>query len=187
MKCKEEILNSSKNLVTSLRGDLQLNSRLLTTMEERSFKIQWALHRPQRRRGIRWPISRTNSIVMVDQTCLREAVHQLEGLFQVFLRNLHPSESTTELGFATFEKRLVSICFGNRHEVAKATEMFRELGNAYQPSLRNEKKLKKQRKRIEKLQQDQRLTDQASLKDKHEELNLIVPRFRRNSKHLNKH
>ena len=53
MKCKEEILEFLEELGHFTEGDLQLNSRLPTTMGERLYKIKWALHRPQRRRGIR--------------------------------------------------------------------------------------------------------------------------------------
>ena len=121
-------------------------------------------------------ITRTNSIVMVDQTCLREAVHRLGGTVSgISSKSASIRINNKNWALQRLKNGSFQFSSANRHEVAKATEMFRELGNAYQAIIKERKEAEeRERKRIAKLQEDlQRLTDQASFEGiKHEELEL---------------
>jgi len=113
---------------------------------------------------------------MVDQNCLTEAVHRLGGtIAKITATSANFLMNNKVWALQRLKNGSFQFSSENRQEVAQATKMFNELGNAYQAILKERKEAEeRERKRIAKLQQDlQRLTEQASFEGiKHEELEL---------------
>ena len=119
-------------------------------------------------------ITRTSNIVMVDQTCLNEAIARIGATATKNGANLNVRYN----GNVWKIQRKVNGSYYCRVEQSQARyvdELFRELESAYQDIQRERREAEeRERRRIAKLQQDlQRLTDQASFEGiKHEELEL---------------